>query len=97
MAQELIREISARSDNSFPVFQKPRISYLINGFLSIRAHVNLKFLKVTEKLYLHTCKLLAQLVERETFNPRVKGSSPLRAVFFHNIKKILITPGQLII
>ena len=97
MAQELIREISARSDNSFPVFQKPRISYLINGFLSIRAHVNLKFLKLIEKLYLHTCKLLAQLVERETFNPRVKGSSPSRAVFFHNFKKILITPGQLII
>ena len=48
-AQELIREISARSDNSFPVFQKPRISYLLNAFLSIRAHVNLKFLKITEK------------------------------------------------
>ena len=25
-AQELIREISAQSDNSFPVFQKPRIA-----------------------------------------------------------------------
>ena len=37
---------------------------------------------------LQTCRL-AQLVERGTFNPKVKGSSPFSGGFFHKIWKKL--------